>query len=438
MSAALAAEATRLLAEGAAGDGDFEAMERACRDAALGAMGRLVARRLNADRGDTHASATCGCGGEAVYVERRPKTFTTVLGPLTLERAWYHCAVCGHGFSPRDRELGFAGGSLSPAVRRMVGMAAAETSFGHAGVLLRELAGVEVGAKQVERHAEALGRDIARDEAEVVEPEPAAAATLYVGLDGTGVPMRRAETAGRAGKQADGGAKTREAKLVTVWSAEGRDRQGMPCRDPDSVSCNAAVESIATRDTDRAPAPFAARVLRELERRCVAQAERRVVLGDGAPWIWNFADEHLPGAVQIVDIFHAKEHVFEVAKAIYGSDNDLAAQWGKARRDELDRHGAEPVIAALRPHADACDEARKALDYFLVNRNRMAYPVFRARGLCVTTGVVEGACKSVVGNRLKRGGMHWTVAGANAIIALRCAIKSNRFDDYWERQAANP
>ena len=429
-------EVERLIGAGPLDDIDFEALERAGRDAALGILGRMVAHRLNADRSDTRGAVACGCGAQAVYVDRRAKTFTTALGDVTLERAWYHCAACGHGFSARDRALGLENTSLSPAVRRMVGIAAGETSFGHASTLLRELAGLEVGAKQAERHAEALGRAIARDELAVVDPEPPRAKTLYVGLDGTGVPVRKAETSGRPGKQADGSAKTREVKLVTVWSAEGRDKHGLPCRDPGSVSCNAAIESIATRDTDRMPSPFAERVRRELERRCVDHAERRVVLGDGAPWIWNFADEHLPDAIQVVDIFHAKQHIFDVAKAIYGHDTDLAAQWGKLRRDELDRHGAGPVIAALRQQAFACDEARKNLDYFTTNRARMAYPAFRARGLCVSTGVVEGACKSVIGNRLKRGGMHWTVDGANAIIALRCALHSNRFDDYWERQAS--
>ena len=176
-------------------------------------------------------------------------------------------------------------------------------------------------------------------------------------------------------------------------------------------------------------------MLRELERRGVARAERRVVLGDGAAWIWNFADEHLPDAVQIVDLFHAKQHVFDAAKAIYG-DGDLAAQWGKARRDELDEAGAAPVVDALREHADR-DEVRRELEYFAGNLGRMNYPAFRARGLCVTTGVVEGGCKSVVGDRLKRGGMHWSVDGGNAIIALRCAIRSDRFDDYWERRASS-
>ena len=245
---------------------------------------RLVRRRA-LDEGERRG----GCAGAAVYVERREKTFTTALGSMTLERAWYHCPGCGCGFSPRDRALGLENASLSPAVRRMVGIAAGEMSFGHASAALRELAGLEVGAKQVERHAEALGRDIARDELEVVDPEPATAKTLYVGLDGTGVPMRKSETAGRVGKQADGSAKTREVKLVTVWSAERRDKDGLPCRDHGSGSCNGAIESIATRDADRVPSLFAKRVLRELERRCVDLVAHRVVLGDGAPWICNVA-----------------------------------------------------------------------------------------------------------------------------------------------------
>ena len=94
------------------------------------------------------------------------------------------------------------------------------------------------------------------------------------------------------------------------------------------------------------------------------------------------------------------------------------------------------MIDAIRSHAGACEEARKNVEYFSSNRARMAYPKFRAMGLVIASGVVEGACRNIVAGRLKRGGMRWTVSGANAIIALRCAIESNRFDDFWERRAA--
>ena len=176
-------------------------------------------------------------------------------------------------------------------------------------------------------------------------------------------------------------------------------------------------------------------MLRELERRRFHDALRQAVLGDGAAWIWNFADEHLPDATRIVDIFHAKQHVFDAAKAIYGPGTDLAAAWGKQRRDELDEGRFDELLAALEEHAGSCDEAQKTLDYFTNNREKMRYSDFRARGLCVSTGVLEAGCKSVIAERLKNSGMHWTVNGANAVIALRCALRSNRFDDFWERRA---
>jgi len=372
----------------------------------------------------------------ARYAGRRRKRFTTALGEMTLERAYYHCEACQSGFFPRDRALGMQAASLSPAVTRMVGLSAAMVSFQEAGELMGELAGVPVDAKQVERTAEDLGREIAGDERRVVEPQPPSAPTMYLGMDGTGVPMRKSELVGREGKQPDGSSKTREVKLVTVWSAEDRDDEGTPVRDAGSVTYSAAAESAATLDTDKTPSEFAQRVEREAQRRGFDQAQRRVVLGDGAPWIWNLADESFPGAIQIVDLFHAKGHLWDVAKAIYGAGSDLGEQWAKKRRDELDDGKIDAILAALRVHADANDEARKCLDYVTHNRHRMRYPEFRAQGFCTSTGVVEAGCKTAIGTRCKRAGMHWTVVGADAIIALRCCKLSGRFEDFWERRSA--
>ena len=379
----------------------------------------------------------CACGQTARYAGRRPKTFTTVLGPLTLERAYYHCDACQTGVCPRDRALGLHETSLSPATTRMVGLAALSVSFAEAGELLKALAGVAVDPKQVERTAEALGRDVANDECEVVEPESAAAPTMYLGLDGTGVPVRKSEVEGRRGKQPDGAAKTREVKLVTVWTAATRNTDGLPERDPGSVSYSAAVESAANRATDPLPSPFAQRVYREARRRGFDTAARRVVIGDGAEWIWNLSAEQFPGAIEIVDLYHAKGHLCDVAKALYGAGTDLAERWGKDRRDELDAGRIDAILTALRAHSQTCDEARKCIDYLTRNRRRMRYPQFRAWGLCVSSGVVEAGCKHAIGARLKRAGMHWTVAGANAIIALRCCKLSGRLEDFWERRATN-
>ena len=416
---------------------DFEALELSARRQALGVAARAVERRLNADLTD-HAgpSVACACGQRAGYAGRRRKTFTTVLGAVTLERAYYRCAACHAGVCPRDRALGLHNTSLSPATARLVGLTATSVSFVEASEWMGALAGVAVDPKQVERTAEALGREVAADEREAVEPAPAAAPTLYLGLDGTGVPVRKSEVEGRRGKQPDGSAKTREVKLVTVWTAETRGADGVPERDPGSVSYSAAIESAASRPTDPLPSPFAQRAYREAQRRGFDSASRRVVIGDGAPWIWNLAGEQFPGAIEIVDIYHAKGHLCDVAKAIYGAGTDLAARWGKARRDELDAGRLDAILTELHVHRETCEEARQCIDYLTRNRHRMRYPEFRAAGLCVSSGVVEAGCKLAVGARLKRAGMHWTVAGANAIIALRCCKLSDRFEDFWERRAA--
>lgn len=389
-------------------------------------------QRLNADTSDHIGSELpCVCEGMAQYCGRHWKTFTSALGPLRLERAYYHCARCQNGFCPRDRALGLESFSLTPGVLRMTASAAALVSFAESSGLLRELAGVEVGAKQVERAAESLGAEIAVEEHKRVEKMGEVTPTMYLGMDGTGVPMRPQEVACRVGKQADGSAKTREAKLVTVWTAESRDEEGKPVRDPGSVSYSAAIESAATPDTSPQLSDFAERVLREATRRAFPEAPRQVVLGDGAAWIWNIATELFPQAIQILDRFHAKEHLSKVGKAVHG-DSIETPKWIQQRYDELDQGRLATLVQALHGHAGKCKEARDCIHYIWNNRRRMRYAKFHQQELCTSSGVVEAGCKVVIGTRLKRAGMHWTVNGANAIIALRCSKLGGRFEDFWE------
>lgn len=186
----------------------------------MDAAARVLETILNADHGDYRGSVcSCSCGGIARYAGRRPKTLLTVVGEMTLQRAYYSCDQCGSGFCPRDEELKIGRGSLSTGVTRMIGITAALVIFRETDELVHLLAGVSVGTKQVERAAEAVGRHIATDEREIVQEGVPRSTTMYLGMDGTGVPMRSDELDGRAGKQADGSAKTREVKLVTIWSA---------------------------------------------------------------------------------------------------------------------------------------------------------------------------------------------------------------------------
>lgn len=425
---------------GAAGSGslDFEALESSLKDRALRAAAHQLARRLNEDLSDhPGARIACFCGGEARYAGRREKAVTTVLGPLTLSRAYFHCEACGSGFCPRDQALGLEG-ALSPGVLRMVGFVGGSVSFEEGSEMLKELAGLGVSPKTVERAGEALGREIALDERQTSEAdaEGELPPTLYLGVDGTGIPMRKEAVKGRKGKQADGSAKTREVKLCTIWSAEGRDEKGVPVRDKGSITYTAAIESAA-EVPGGSPSDFARRVQREAARRRFDEAGRRVVLGDGAAWIWNLAHTHFPGAIQIVDRFHVKEHLSSVAKAIWGGANNLATDWAQARHEELDREDHKNLFRALEVHAGAVPEARTCLGYLKHNRPRIRYKTFHALGLCTSTGVVEAGCKHAVGTRLKRPGMHWTEPGANAILALRCSRLSGRFESFWERRTLN-
>jgi hypothetical protein len=436
LEAELGREAEALLGVNALAD--FEAVETALRRRVMAVAARLLEQRLNADLSD-HAGPclACRCGAQARFAGRRDKCFLTVLGEIHLSRAYYHCSACGHGFCPRDRALGMSEASLSPALVRMVGAVGATVSFQEGSTLLHELAGVDVDPKRVEREAERLGADVAADEKaahEHLDLNPLAP-TVYMAVDGTGIPMHHSELVGRPGKQPDGSAKTREAKLCAVWTAEARDEQGHPVRDPGSVTYTAAIETAASPDASPKDSPFAERVLREAHRRRFDEAEKRVLLGDGAPWIWKLAEMHLPDAIQIVDLFHAKQRLSDVAKAVYGPTSHLAVTWAKRRHHELDSGRISSILKALSRLACRSREAQNAIAYVRTNRHRMQYPRFRAQGLCTSSAVIEAGCKLVVGARFKRAGMHWTAAGANTILALRCCRLSGRFEDFWERRS---
>jgi hypothetical protein len=342
-------EIETLLGRQPVADLDFEVVEKAARRQALRLAAHALEQRLNADTRDHEGpELLCSCGGSAKDQGRHKKTFESVLGPLRLERAYYHCARCQSGFCPRDRARGLTLSLLTPGVQRMTASAATVGSLEESSGLLREWAGVEVSAKQVERVAEALGREIAADERQSVEKTVSPAPTLYLGMDGSGVPMRAPEVAGRSGKEADGSAKTREAKLVTVWTAEARDEEGKPVRDPGSISYSAAIESAATLDTSPELSDFAARVFREASRRGCAETTRRVVWGEGSPGIGNPASEFFPDATQILDRFHAQEHLSTVGKILWG-ESEAGKIWIQQHYDKLEEGPLSSRVGALRP-----------------------------------------------------------------------------------------
>ncbi len=382
----------------------------------------------------------CPCGHSAQYKELRSKTLLTVLGAVELSRPYYLCAHCTKGQYPVDAELGVVGLESSPGVRRMEAVVGSEMPFATSCEPMKLLAGLDVPAKAIERAAEAIGAEIAqRDDREISRAKQLVLPVvfkqkipeMYVLMDGVQIPVVAAETEGRTGRIEGQRARTRECKLGCVFTQTMVDHEGWPIRDPDSTTYVGAIETSEA---------FGFRIYTEAWRRGWEWAMLKVVLGDGAVWIWNEADRHFPGAIQIIDLYHARQHLWDIAGLLH--PHDLAAKqgWMPPMKSLLDGGQIAPLVARLRDIAteqtSLTEEILKEADFFANNAGRMNYPGFRAKGLFVGTGVVEAGCKTVIGTRLKRSGMFWTVRGANAIAALRCCRLNGRFEDYWEEAQA--
>jgi hypothetical protein len=416
------------------GQFDLEAVEMATR-AAAHQLGAKVLEQLLSAPARFERSIPCPCGRRARFHQMRSKQLITALGPITIERPYYVCPQCHQGQSRRDVELDVEGTEYSPGVRRMMAVVGSESSFAQGREQLELLAGIEVTAKAVERQAEAIGSDIeACEEAAIGRakqlelPEVAGPAVpiLYIEMDGTGVPVVKSETEGRAGKIEGQPAHTREVKLGCVFTQTTTDQDGRPLRDEESTSYVAAIESAE---------PFGLRLYTEAWRRGWSRASKQVVIGDGAVWIWNLAAQHFPGAIQIVDLYHARQHLWELSAKLFLNQEKARKRWIARCLDRLDHGNIEALVKTLRDSQPAGDELSQVVaneaEYFERNAQRMRYPSFRAQGLFVGSGVVEAGCKTVIGIRLKCSGMFWSVRGANSILALRCCRLSRKFEDYW-------
>jgi hypothetical protein len=306
---------------------------------------------------------------------------------------------------------------------------------------MKLLADLEVTTKSVERTAEAIGEKIAAREQEEIQRAVQldlpivlgeAVPVLYVQMDGTGVPVVKKETEGRKGKTDGQPAHTREVKLGCVFTQTTWDKEGYAIRDPHSTTYTGAIETAEE---------FGKRIYLEAWNRGWSRAAKKVVMGDGAEWIWNLADLHFPGAIQIVDLYHAREHLWELARRLYPNDPAGQKAWMKVHQKRLlDKGKIQKLILALRSTESTdpgvLEKLRTEADYFERNAERMRYPKFRRQHLFVGSGVIEAGCKTVIGSRLKQSGMFWTVRGANSIIALRCCYLNGRFEDYWEGRRA--
>lgn len=366
--------------------------------------------------GKDGAHRPCACGGQADFEGYRPKDVQTLLGWITVRRAYYHCPQCGQSQIPLDDALGLARDQQSLGVRRLATRLGALLPFGQAATTLAETAGITLSASTIRGITEAVG---ARRE-QVVQQQvaeawdhglPAVAAAhpdrLYLAMDGV-----RILTTDGTGKEAK----------IGVLAAEERRTDGRWQRDATRYVASFAE---ATR--------FGQRLAVAAHDQGVEQAAEVVVLGDGAEWIWQLAAEHAPQATCIVDWYHASERIWELGRAQYGEGTVETRHWVEEQLILLAEGQVEQLVQdwqALPWTGQAAEVRDEQVTYFTNQSGRMAYDVYRKRGLAIGSGLVESACKTLIGLREKGPGMRWTVAGAQAVANVRVLLFNQEWSDY--------
>lgn len=418
---------------------DLDAIERSIRDGAL-AGGGTALKALLEDFDARLPAPRCGkCGMTMVRHRLAAKRFTTRFGDIEIRRVYRRCRGCGDGFHPLDRILGIEGETWTPGAASVIADAVSDGSYDEAARKLASPAGVRVHVSRIKRAAVRIGGLARRFERESVEESEPAADRVYLVIDGTGVPVRKEEAEGRAGRRENGPAKTREAKIALTYTAERRHPEtGEPEKDAGSGSVSCLIDSAASVNGVSRRSEFAARLEREAARAGLRGAGELVVISDGASWIRNVCAELFPGprTVHILDLWHAMDYAAAAVKALRSDPAERRAlrEW---IRSELKAGRADSVIAFLKPRRGKAEAVDDCVRYFESNRDRMRYDAYRARGMQIGSGVVESACRHVVGQRMKRSGGRWTVEGANAVLAIRRCLKNLRWPDFLDWKVRN-
>jgi hypothetical protein len=419
---------------------DLESWETALRAAVLAAGAKALGALIEGiGVGRREQPTVCNCGACMESRGLKGKQLMTILGAVAYQRSMFQCPRCGRTRYPGDEQLDIVGTTRSPGLRRMMARAGSQSTFKESREDLRVYAGIEVSPKDVERVAEGIGEQMEawskRDREPYLNQRPPlrvipSIPVMYISYDGTGVPMTRTELAGRKGKQKDGTALTREAKLGCVFTQTTTNEEGFAVRDPDSTSFVGAIETSGV---------FGQRIFAEAVRRGLYEARQVVILGDAAEWIRTIKEDHFPWALQIVDLYHAREHVAELCKHMFGPDERQVIKFRTRWWTRLDEGKVESIINEalknLPKNPEQLEKANTEIHFLERHKDLMRYAHFRRLGLFVGSGVMEAGCKTLVCQRMKQSGMEWSLRGANAIIALRCNLKSGRFQEYWETRA---
>jgi hypothetical protein len=417
--------------------GDLEGIERQLQRLMRPVMGRVVETVL-ATIAATQATLqpVCDrCDAPSRLIEcRRERRLQGLVGDYTLQRPYFVCDRCHRGCAPVDELLGLGRGSLSPGLSRVAARLGIENAFGEATDVIAETLGVDVAKEGVRRITEGIGAVgeaeqqalmVAARQGEIPPLDADAGHPTVLAVEVDGIMVHTDDA-------------WHEAKVGTV-APLGPEIERDPDTERERLAWGRASYCVGIEEAE----DFWFRTYVEACRRGLTRdLETVVVLGDGAEWIWKAADRFLGidavEVVEIVDYYHAVEHLWTVAHAVFGTGTPQAHAWAQPLKRRLLQDGALPVIVALQQllvsDPLATEEVRQAIGYFTTNAARMNYPAFVARQFPIGSGAVESAGKLLVGEREKGAGMRWTKAGAQAVATLRALHRSGRWHAFWQTQ----
>jgi hypothetical protein len=422
--------------------------------------------RLDALDAKAVAATNCpGCAKRAESQGRRSRGWSSVLGRVALTRRYAYCKDCGQGLAPSQVALGLPDGDYTPRLEEVCTMMATTVPHAMATSLVGKLCGIEISVKAMEdmteRRAAKVELGAAHNAARCAPfdatglpvpsqarpadaiPTTAAPMIAYLEVDGV-VPITREELTGkeltpaerrrqqRAKKAKAHGGKGRRYRII------GREVKNAVLYDGKDCATESPGRGCILRKTYVSYlgdwGTFAGRVWVEMLRQRFDHAKLLVILSDGADWVRSLANWLPQETFLILDLFHVKHRLWEVANSLYGEKTPKARAWAEAQCRRVEEGGAKDVITALRFLRPGRRETRKLvtqLAQFLENNlDRMDYPTYRARGLRVSSGTVESANYHVTGTRLKLQGMRWSAEGAGQMAALRADL----FNGRWEKR----
>lgn len=379
-----------------------------------GLLQRLVDKNKNGYKG---GSIACECGNSKNLVQYRPRQILTLFGWITINRAYYHCPDCGQSLVPYDLASGLGSEKISPALAKFCCMLAVDDSFGQTSRKIEAFTGQKVSGNTIDRLVHQVGSVAVKQQSDSLQeffdhrriPDPQDnPERLYIAVDGT------------TAHEIDG---WHEVKVGTIYWKDQRDEKDV----------SRFVASFENSER------FGWHLWLQACRCGLRQAKEVVYLGDAAGWIRTEHDSHFSRATFIIDWYHATEHVWDCGKVLFGEGTDTTSKWVQQRLNLLWDGWTKRLLDDLNDQRKKYRGGkREAIDslygYISSNQEQMRYDVFRAKGYDIGSGAVEGACKHVVGKRLKQSGMIWSRLGSSSVLSLRVIWLNDRWEQLWQKK----